>query len=146
MKSVKKYLGIVWMILSILLVGFMLYQAVDKVGMAPAGALKTNTMLQWIIILLVFIPICVGLFIFGKYALGGEYDRAVSYTHLDVYKRQTLNKTKQRFSGIIFSDQIPPRQSFKYNGVQLDFSRKLLAYDFICRGSKIRHIINSNAY
>ena len=80
MKSVKKYLGIVWMILSILLVGFMLYQAVDKVGMAPAGALKTNTMLQWIIILLVFIPICVGLFIFGKYALGGEYDSCLLYT------------------------------------------------------------------
>ncbi len=74
MKSIKKYLGIVWMILSILLVGFMLYQAFDKVGMAPEGVVKTNTMLQWIIILLVFIPICAGLFIFGKYALRGEYD------------------------------------------------------------------------
>ena len=52
----------------------MLYQAFDKVGMAPEGVVKTNTMLQWIIILLVFIPICAGLFIFGKYALRGEYD------------------------------------------------------------------------
>jgi len=75
MKSIKKYLGIVWMFLSILLVAFMLNQAYDKVNLAPAGVLKTNTLLQWIIILMVFIPICAGLFIFGKYALGGEYER-----------------------------------------------------------------------
>jgi hypothetical protein len=30
--------------------------------------------LQWVIILLIFIPICVGFFIFGSYASKGEYD------------------------------------------------------------------------
>jgi hypothetical protein len=30
--------------------------------------------LQWVIILLIFTPICVGFFIFGTYASKGEYD------------------------------------------------------------------------
>lgn len=74
MNEVKKYLGVVWMILSVVLVLFMIYQAIDKISLAPAGVAKTNTMLQWCIILIIFIPICAGLFIFGKYALSKEYN------------------------------------------------------------------------
>ena len=61
------------MLLSVFLVLFMIYQAYLKVDAATAGVLKTNTLLQWVIILLVFIPICAGLFVFGRYALNGEY-------------------------------------------------------------------------
>ncbi len=75
MNRIKQYLGVVWMALAILLVLFMVYQAYLKVDAATAGITKTNTLLQWVIILLVFIPICAGLFIFGKYALDKEYDR-----------------------------------------------------------------------
>ena len=75
MNKIKQYLGFVWMVLSVVLVLFMLYQAYIKVDAAAAGISKTNTLLQWVIILLVFLPICAGLFIFGKYALAKEYDR-----------------------------------------------------------------------
>lgn len=74
MNKIKQGLGLLWMILAISLVFFMGYQAFLKVGAAPEGITRTNTLLQWIIILLVFIPICSGLFIFGKYALNKEFD------------------------------------------------------------------------
>jgi hypothetical protein len=50
----------------------MCWQAYEKIDAATAKA-KTNTILQWGIILLVFIPICIGLVIFGYYALKNEY-------------------------------------------------------------------------
>ncbi|HRI01100.1 MAG TPA: hypothetical protein PK006_08615 [Saprospiraceae bacterium] len=73
MNSLKRYLGVLWMIMAPSLVIFMLWQAVEKIGHATAAA-KSNTMLQWIIILTIFIPVCVGFFIFGYYCLKGEYD------------------------------------------------------------------------
>jgi hypothetical protein len=51
----------------------MIYQAWEKTNLVAPGILRTNTMLQWIIILLVFIPICAGFFIFGKYAWQEDY-------------------------------------------------------------------------
>jgi heme/copper-type cytochrome/quinol oxidase subunit 2 len=73
MNTVKKYLGIIWMLLAPLLVGFMVWQAADKIGSAAAAA-KSNIALQWIIILFIFIPICIGLFVFGYYCLKGDYN------------------------------------------------------------------------
>ena len=78
MNKIKQYLGIVWIILSVVLVVFMVYQAYQKVGLAAAGIPRTNTLLQWVIILMVFIPVCAGLFIFGRYAMGNEYDHLES--------------------------------------------------------------------
>jgi uncharacterized membrane protein YidH (DUF202 family) len=75
MKALKKILGLFWIILGPLAVGLMAWQAWDKVGHAEEGMAKTNTALQWGIILLIFIPIAIGLVIFGKYALSGEYDK-----------------------------------------------------------------------
>ena len=54
---------------------FMFVQALDKVGLATEGVAKTNTALQWGIILFIFIPISAGLVIFGYYAYKGEYDK-----------------------------------------------------------------------
>ncbi|MCY1513530.1 hypothetical protein D9M68_480380 [compost metagenome] len=75
MKGLKKGLGIVWILLGPAAVIFMFMQAWDKVSKAPAGIIQTNTALQWGIILLIFIPIAVGLVIFGRYALSGEYEK-----------------------------------------------------------------------
>lgn len=75
MNDIKKYLGIVWIALGPLSMLFMAWQAWDKISIAKAGIDTTNTALQWGIILLIFIPIAIGLVIFGKYALGGEYDK-----------------------------------------------------------------------
>ena len=74
MKAFKRILGLVWIILGPLSTIFMFWQAWDKISSAPAGIAQTNTTLQWGIILLIFLPIAVGLMIFGKYALAGEFD------------------------------------------------------------------------
>ncbi|MBL0145782.1 MAG: hypothetical protein IPP48_08475 [Chitinophagaceae bacterium] len=73
MNALKKFLGIIWMALSPAIVGFMFWQAADKIGKATE-ATKSNVTLQWVIILTIFLPICIGLFIFGYYAIKGYYD------------------------------------------------------------------------
>ena len=73
MNRVKKFLGLVWLLMAPALVVFMFWQAVEKIGAAPIAA-RANTALQWGIILLVFTPICIGFFVFGRFALRGEYD------------------------------------------------------------------------
>lgn len=75
MKLLKRLLGFVWMVLGPVSILFLASQAVEKVGLTYSGAARTNTILQWGIILLVFIPIGAGLMIFGYYAIRGEYDR-----------------------------------------------------------------------
>jgi len=73
MKTVKKYLGLVWMLLGPAAMVFMAWQAYEKISKAEAGVTQTNTALQWGIILLIFIPIAIGLVIFGKYAWADEF-------------------------------------------------------------------------
>lgn len=75
MKALKKILGLVWIVLGPAAMVFMAWQAYEKVSAAEAGIAQTNTALQWGIILLIFIPIAIGLVIFGKYAFAGEYDK-----------------------------------------------------------------------
>lgn len=87
MNLLKKYLGIVWLCAGPTIIIIMILQAIDKVGAASAKAIAitndlkkaaalgevNNTILQWSIIILVFIPIAIGLMIFGKYSFTGEY-------------------------------------------------------------------------
>ncbi|WP_316819593.1 DUF6814 family protein [Pedobacter gandavensis] len=75
MNGLKKGLGLVWMLLGPASIIFLFMQAYEKVGLAEEGVHKTNTALQWGIILFIFIPISAGLVIFGYYALKGEYDQ-----------------------------------------------------------------------
>lgn len=75
MNALKKVLGIVWIILGPASIIFMFMQAFEKIGLAEEGVQKTNTALQWGIILFIFIPISAGLVIFGYYAMKGEYDK-----------------------------------------------------------------------
>ena len=74
MNALKKYLGIFWMLLGPVIIIFLIMQAIDKIAQAAEGIARTNTTLQWFIIILIFIPICAGLVIFGYYAWKGEYD------------------------------------------------------------------------
>lgn len=74
MNAIKKFLGLIWMLLGPAVVIFMFMQAIDKIGKAAEGVAKTNTTLQWVIILVIFIPVCFGLMIFGYYAWKGEYE------------------------------------------------------------------------
>lgn len=88
MKSLKRNLGYLWMGLGPAVMVFMLWQAMDKISIArqqvthaAAGAAKDaansiaiNTILQWSIIIAIFLPIACGMIIFGKYAVQGAYD------------------------------------------------------------------------
>jgi ABC-type polysaccharide/polyol phosphate export permease len=74
MNTLKKLLGYVWMVLSPAIILFLLYEAFVKIGAATEAA-KANTILQWVIILLIFLPISIGFFIFGKYASQNEYEQ-----------------------------------------------------------------------
>ena len=67
MNSLKKYLGILWMVLAPAIIIFLFSQAADKIGKAT-DLTRANVTLQWSIILIIFLPICIGFFIFGNYA------------------------------------------------------------------------------
>jgi len=63
------------MVLGPLTMTFLFLQAIDKVGLTHTDIERTNTILQWGMILFIFLPISLGLMIFGFYAWKGEYDR-----------------------------------------------------------------------
>lgn len=73
MNTLKKILGYVWMLLAPAIICFLVYEAFVKIGLAKPAE-KANVILQWVIILIIFTPISVGFFIFGKYATNNEYD------------------------------------------------------------------------
>lgn len=72
MNRLKKLLGVVWMLLAPTIICFLVYQANLKI-VAASELTKANVILQWAIILIIFIPICIGFFLFGKYAAKNEY-------------------------------------------------------------------------
>lgn len=73
MREVKKILGFVWMLIAPAIICFLMYEAYVKIGIAKPNE-KANIILQWVIILTIFMPISIGFFIFGKYAAANEYD------------------------------------------------------------------------
>ncbi len=73
MNAIKKTLGVVLLLLAPALVSLLIWQAIDKIGKAAEGTARTNLTLQWGIILFIFIPISLGMMVFGWYALKGEY-------------------------------------------------------------------------
>ena len=89
MKSLKRSLGFAWMALGPAAMVLMLWQAIDKISVArqqvalvtgdmakeAARSVVSNTILQWSIIIAIFLPIACGMIIFGKYAVNGEYDK-----------------------------------------------------------------------
>ena len=71
MNDLKKYFGIVWMLLGPAAIIFLLWQASLKLS-NPAAT--TDEWLQWSIIIFIFTPIAIGMVIFGWYAWNKEYD------------------------------------------------------------------------
>lgn len=71
MKSIRRFLGLIWMLLGPLCIYFLVDQATRKLS-SPTSTV--NDSLQWSIIIGVFCPIAFGMTIFGYYALKGEYD------------------------------------------------------------------------
>jgi hypothetical protein len=73
MNQVKKYLGIVWILLAPTVIYFLLSSAIEHIDSKKKDPI--NDPVIWIIILAIFTPITIGLMIFGWYALKGEYNR-----------------------------------------------------------------------
>jgi hypothetical protein len=72
MNQVKKYLGVIWLLLGPAVIFFLVTGAIQNID--PAGKKEINNIIIWIIIITIFTPIAIGLMIFGWYALKGEYD------------------------------------------------------------------------
>lgn len=72
MNVLKKYLGIIWLLLAPVLIYFLVAGAVKFID--PAGTKDINNPVIWIIIISIFAPIAIGLMIFGLYAFKGEFD------------------------------------------------------------------------
>ncbi|HXO73903.1 MAG TPA: hypothetical protein VN824_01710 [Puia sp.] len=71
MNTVKRLLGIVWIVLGPLILFWLIRTGVSEITKNPT----INTKMQWGVFIVVFIPIVIGLVLFGYYALKGEYDR-----------------------------------------------------------------------
>lgn len=72
MNHLKKALGLVWMLLGPVTIGLLAYAAAKNINGATKGDISNPV--PWIIILLIFTPIAVGLLIFGWYSWKGEYN------------------------------------------------------------------------
>ena len=71
MNIIKKYLGIIWLLLAPAVIYFLVSGAISNID--PAGKKDINNPVIWIIIITIFTPIAIGLMIFGWYALKNEY-------------------------------------------------------------------------
>jgi Family of unknown function (DUF6814) len=72
MNAVKKYLGIIWLLLAPVVIYFLVTGAVIHTD--PSGKKDINNPVIWVIIIVIFTPVAIGLMIFGWYAFKGEYD------------------------------------------------------------------------
>lgn len=72
MNTIKKYLGIIWLILGPVFIYFLVNGAIQNID--PVGKKDINNPIIWIIIITIFTPIAIGLMVFGWYALKGEFD------------------------------------------------------------------------
>ena len=70
MNQLKKILGLVWMLLGPVTIYFLISTAISEIKAKPV----IDTQIQWGIFIFVFIPISLGLMIFGYFAWKGEYE------------------------------------------------------------------------
>jgi predicted Na+-dependent transporter len=63
-------MGVVWMLLGPVAIFFLVNTALAEIAKKPV----IDTKIQWGVFVVVFIPIAIGLMIFGYYAYRGEYD------------------------------------------------------------------------
>ena len=71
MDKIKRLLGLLWMVLGPAFMVILMYSAVQNIGKGKGDIAHP---LPWAIIIFVFIPVAIGMTIFGWYAWKGEYD------------------------------------------------------------------------
>ncbi|MDB5209971.1 MAG: hypothetical protein JWQ30_798 [Sediminibacterium sp.] len=70
MNQLKRFAGIIWLLLGPVAVFYLIRTAAAEIAKKPV----IDTKIQWGVFVVVFIPIAIGMMIFGWYALKGEYD------------------------------------------------------------------------
>ncbi|MGC4035079.1 MAG: hypothetical protein QM764_03895 [Chitinophagaceae bacterium] len=70
MNALKKILGIVWIVAGLVAIYYLIQTALAEIAKKPV----IDTKIQWGVFIVVFIPIAIGLMIFGYYSVKGEYD------------------------------------------------------------------------
>lgn len=73
MNTFKRWLGIVLLILAPVVIFALVNGAITYID--PQGKKDINNPVIWIIIITIFLPVAIGLMIFGWYAFRGEYDQ-----------------------------------------------------------------------
>jgi len=71
MNNIKRFAGVLWILLGPLSAYYLIKTAGEEIAKHPV----VDTKIQWIVFVVVFIPIAIGFIMFGWYALKGEYDR-----------------------------------------------------------------------
>ena len=70
MNQIKKLAGIIWLLLGPACIYFIVRAAAHEIAAKPG----VDTVVQWGVFVVMFIPIAIGMSIFGYYALKGEYN------------------------------------------------------------------------
>ena len=73
MAAFRRYFGLLLLIIAPLVIYELIYGAVMHID--AAGKKDINNPVIWILIIAIFTPKAIGLFIFGWYAFRGEYDK-----------------------------------------------------------------------
>ncbi len=71
MNSFKRYMGLAWMIIGLVVYFILLKTAFSEIMKKPLP----DTIIQWSIFAVIFLPITIGFLIFGWLAFKGAYDK-----------------------------------------------------------------------
>lgn len=71
MNTIKRIAGVFWMVAGPLAIYYLIKTGMSEISKKPV----IDTKIQWGVFVIVFIPIAIGIMIFGYYAIKGEYDR-----------------------------------------------------------------------
>ena len=71
MDKIKRLLGLLWIVTGIASIVLLVYSAAININTSKGDIGKP---VPWLIIIVVFLPIAIGLILFGWYAVKGEYD------------------------------------------------------------------------
>ena len=70
MNTLKRFTGVLWIISGPLAIYYLVTTGMSEINKKPV----IDTKIQWGVFIIVFIPIAIGIIIFGYYAIKGEYD------------------------------------------------------------------------
>jgi purine-cytosine permease-like protein len=71
LNKIKRYSGILWIALGPLSLFYLITTALQEIAKKPI----IDTIIQWSVFVVVFIPIVAGIVLFGYFAFKGEYDQ-----------------------------------------------------------------------